>query len=646
MAKQETPCVEFLEKESFRYPEPPGPSDAPITIDTVRTVRDFALLENEWNALVDRADVTVYQTFDWLRLWWKHFGSGPFLRMFVLAVRRNRDLLCIAPFCIRSELFLGFRLRRRLELMGGEVPEGPQASRTVAGGPSDYLNIIVAPGNEHEVATSLVQFLREHSTSFDDVVFSNVPERSVLLGPFLTALDAAGIRSSVRTSDVCPKVEIPPSLKESVNGLDAHIGRRMRRAMNNFTDQPSKAIHHITTPKEFDSAYRDLIGLHQMRWNRIGYLGSFADDRFRAFQAEVGRLFLKRGWLWFKTTSMAGVRIGARMGFMFKDRMYDYLSGFDDRFPWAKTRPGLALLGFMLDDAARSGFRVLDLLRGGEAYKFELTSTVRYNRTISIEFSVHRPLQFSTVAKVVGNSREVFRGIRREAIILRFHLAEYGPMPAFPTYLTSLQSRVFGNQMVPLGGDNKGSGTGNGSRWRAISAGLGEKVRSASLKIFHESGNLTSRLIAFVGLWNCNVVGRNARVSGRPIIRNRGRIKIGDGLFLNSSILPTTLITGWNGHIEIGHDVRIGFGTSIVAQELIKIGNHVRIGHSVIILDADEHEPKKWYSAMKAEEIVIEDDVLIESRVRILKGSRITRGSVIKEGSVVSGPPLRTPADT
>lgn len=360
MTKRETPSVEFLDIETLNQPEFSGPSGVAVTIETARTARDFVSLENEWNALVDRADVTIYQTFDWLRLWWKHFGAGPFLTLFILVVRRNRDLLCIAPFCIRSELMFGFRMNRRLELMGGEVSEGRLASRTAPGGPSDYLDIIVAPGSEQEVAVALVQFLREHSTSFEEIVLNNVPETSVLLGPFLQALDAAGIRSSVRTSDVCPRVEVPASLQEFMSGLDGHVGRRIRRAVNNFKDQPTKSIQHIRVPKEFDSAYRDLMTLHQMRWNRLGYLGSFADDRFRAFQADVGRAFLKRDWLWFKTASMAGVRIGARMGFMFKDRMYDYLSGFDDRAPWAKTRPGLALLACMLEDAAKSGFKVLD----------------------------------------------------------------------------------------------------------------------------------------------------------------------------------------------------------------------------------------------------------------------------------------------
>lgn len=637
MTKRETPSVEFLDIDTFRQPEFPGLSPVPLTIQTVRTVKDLAALENEWNALVDRADVTVYQTFDWQRLWWKHFCSGPFITMFVLVVRRNRDLLGIAPFCIRSELFLGFRLRRRLELMGGEVPEGPQAPRVAMGGPSDYLDIIVAPGNEHEVATSLVKFLRTHSDSFDDVVFNNVPERSVLLGPFLTALDAAGMKSSVRTSDVCPRVEVPSSMKEFISGLEAHVGRRMRRSMNNFKGQPSKAIHHITTQKEFDSAYRDLIALHQMRWNRLGYLGLFADDRFRAFQAEVGRVFLKRGWLWFKTASMAGVRVGARMGFMFKDRMYDYLSGFDDRSPWARSRPGLALLATMLDDAIRSRFRVLDLLRGGEEYKFELTSNVCYNRTISIKFLNHRSLRLARMAQVIAGSREVFHRIQREAIIIRLHLAEHGLMPALPAYLTFLKSRVFRKQTIVRANDNMVSQIVIGARLRAIPAWLTENARSVGHKIIHGSEDFASRLFARVYLWNCNVVGENARVIGRPIIRNGGRIKIGDDVFLNSGVLRTTLMTGRNGHIEIGHGVRIGFGTSIAAQELIKIGNRVRIGHSVTILDTDDQEPKKWYSAMKAEEVLIEDDVLIGDRVTILKGARITRGSVIQEGSIVSG---------
>ena len=84
--------------------------------------------------------------------------------------------------------------------------------------------------------------------------------------------------------------------------------------------------------------------------------------------------------------------------------------------------------------------------------------------------------------------------------------------------------------------------------------------------------------------------------------------------------------------LVIGDDC--GFsGTSIWCFDSITIGNNVRVGANVVIMDGDAHQddPRAGQNAP----IVIEDNVWIGAGVMVLKGVTIGRNSLIGAGSVV-----------
>ena len=74
-------------------------------------------------------------------------------------------------------------------------------------------------------------------------------------------------------------------------------------------------------------------------------------------------------------------------------------------------------------------------------------------------------------------------------------------------------------------------------------------------------------------------------------------------------------------------------GTSIWCFDSITIGNNVRVGANVVIMDGDAHQDDP--RAGKNAPIVIEDNVWIGASVTVLKGATIGRNSLIGAGSVV-----------
>jgi CelD/BcsL family acetyltransferase involved in cellulose biosynthesis len=166
--------------------------------------------------------------------------------------------------------------------------------------------------------------------------------------------------------------------------------------------------------------------LHQRRWRKLGYPGLFADARFRAFQESVARAFHRNGWLRVSRADAGGECVAVRLSYAHNGRLYDYLSGFDDAAPAAKRRPGLALLFAQMDEAYAEGIRTIDLLRGDEPYKFELTDQAPRNANMvaTLPHAAARP-----VLRRAGERTAFARFVAaREARLLGVALAEH----AFP----------------------------------------------------------------------------------------------------------------------------------------------------------------------------------------------------------------------
>ncbi len=170
--------------------------------------------------------------------------------------------------------------------------------------------------------------------------------------------------------------------------------------------------------------------------------------------------------------------------------------------------------------------------------------------------------------------------------------------------------------------------------WGKLRKQQGASVPDLAAKAVHFVGESAT---ASMALSDCDVVGAGARaIGGRPIVKNDGRIEIGDDFRVVSRWIPVELATGPHGKLTVGDGVQINYGTLISAEQRVTIGSRVMIGNHCIIADTEVPGTPPTADAPPAE-IVIGDDAWLAVRVTVLPGAKIGAGAVITAGSIVAG---------
>ena len=143
--------------------------------------------------------------------------------------------------------------------------------------------------------------------------------------------------------------------------------------------------------------------------------------------------------------------------------------------------------------------------------------------------------------------------------------------------------------------------------------------------------------------------GNNMSIMGRISVIGQGKIVIGDNFCMTSgehinpisaNMQASFFTDSPNAQIQIGDNVGMS-STRIWIHNGLTVGNNVKIGGGVLLIDTDCH-PVDYLVRRNSNEgtcsspIVIEDDVWIGAQSIVLKGVTIGARSIIGAGSVVT----------
>jgi CelD/BcsL family acetyltransferase involved in cellulose biosynthesis len=307
-----------------------------------------ALVPDWWELWRAAPNATPFQSPAWLLPWWDCFSPGE---LFVVAVWQGDRLTALAPCYVET----GAGGRRVLPI-GISV--------------SDYLDLLVA-ADVPEALDVVVDYIVTTQPASDEWELTEL------------APDAAGLRFScpdewTEETDItvpCPVLALP----SDVAGLRQAIPVRKRRSLAGARNRAARRgpVEIIDGRADTASFLRELIRLHQSRWESAGEAGVFSDPRVRSFHAKALPQLCAAGLARLYLLAIAGRVSAASYGFVFGDRAYSYLTGFDraDVF----VSPGSILLGHAIEQAVSEGAREFHFLRGGESYKYDWGAVDRLN---------------------------------------------------------------------------------------------------------------------------------------------------------------------------------------------------------------------------------------------------------------------------
>lgn len=351
----------------------PQPS-TPLALRVVCDEPGFDALEAAWLLLQEASpDSSIFLSWNWQRLWWKHYGGKRRLR--IVVVSEGERVVGLLPLYLEHQRKLGGMLvAHKLRQIGVGGDTAP-----------DDLGALLLPGYESVAVTRMIHFVARECRDWNVLDWSDLPAGSALGGALAQGLTQAGLRTSCTCSDPISYGELPSTWDAYRGSLSRNRRETMSRKRRKFEAQPGAGLRVIDAPHALDAAFEQLARLHQLRWSGRTERPGFSTTQYRDFHLELMHALLRQGQLHLLALEMEGRTIAMLYGMQYKKRFCFFQSGFDPAY--AALSPGDVLMGLAVEFAIRQGCTVFDMLKGDHDYKRHFVQQERRN----LEVRAFRP---------------------------------------------------------------------------------------------------------------------------------------------------------------------------------------------------------------------------------------------------------------
>jgi CelD/BcsL family acetyltransferase involved in cellulose biosynthesis len=398
-----------------------GQPDPEMTVSLLTSAAEFDALQAEYDELLAHSEARVFQTFEWQRTWWKHFGEGyPRLQLYFILVRVGSVLIGVAPLFLERVAVLGPLRYMRLAFLGR--------------GPSDYLDIIARRGSEPIVVAEVSRYIADHRSAFDVLLLEDVSDSSPAGLLLYEALCSRGLAGDRFLSDYCPRMQLPASWETTVKSFPPSHRNRLLKGFAKVFENFEARYERVHDPAMVQAAMDDFIRIHQKRWTEVGYRGVFGEERVDRFHRDVAPLLMGKGSLLMAFLRVGGERVVGDYGLLFRGVFSTYLGGATGGPDFLRHSPGLVVLMSIMKECIAEGVGVFDFMRGTERYKYGF-GAVNVSNWTAILFS--RPGRKGPLLHRAALVREaIVRRADHEWIHLQFHARKNGfPSVEFAKYL-------------------------------------------------------------------------------------------------------------------------------------------------------------------------------------------------------------------
>lgn len=282
----------------------------------------------------------------WMLAWWRHVAPpGALLR--IVAVHERGELIALAPWYISPP----GSARRDMRFLGVEL--------------SDRVDVLCAPGREHEVAHALREALAGIDPRPDLVAFEAVPIGSGWtrrLAGWRGPLRLGRYRTSARPA---PTVALPAGPPEEwLAGRSRNFRGQMGRARRQLAKRGGQ-VRQIVDPGEVEPALDALLRLHAARWEGRAPSRLTQPDVRELLNEAATALGPDRLRLW--AVELDGELISVQLFHAAGGEIKYWNGGWMEEH--AALKPTMLTILAALEDAIARGERRLDLGAGTHPYK-------------------------------------------------------------------------------------------------------------------------------------------------------------------------------------------------------------------------------------------------------------------------------------
>lgn len=271
-----------------------------------------ASIQTEWDEFIESIKGEIFLTFDWMRIWWKYYGKGRHLRIFLF--RSEGKLVGILPTFL-EKIWIGPFSIRIIKVVGTDFTPVT-------------ISVPVQKTFIKRVMTLFTQAL-DREWKWDVLHIGDICGRydsfDFLCGELKDSL-LHTFHINTYTKDVQTYFFLEDSLETNLAQMDKAHRHKIKRALRMALKQG--VIHSsLASDQNFNEYFDDFVRLHQRQWKNIGQPGHFQDWPYSyEFHREFADKQLKKGRLRLLRIDFNNECMGYKCVYKFGDLYHLYLS--------------------------------------------------------------------------------------------------------------------------------------------------------------------------------------------------------------------------------------------------------------------------------------------------------------------------------
>jgi len=304
--------------------------------------QELADLREEWLLLLNGGRAAkVFQHPVWQQIWLEEFGGDR--QPLLLSVRDGARLLAVVPL---------LREGTRLSLIGDHNI-------------CDYMDFVMAPGEEKESFSALLDALQ--GEDWTELELRGLAAGSPTLALLPSLAGDRGLEVRVEREAVCPQLDLPSTWDDYLAQLGKknrhELKRKIRRLYNTAV---SVGLFALRTPAEVGEGMDTFLQLMTLKSDKAQFMTPQMERFFRRAAVALA----EEGLVALYMLEMDGRRVASALCFEDENEVLLYNSGYDPELSYLSI--GLISKALVLRSAIEEGRRHLDFLRGNEPYKYDL----------------------------------------------------------------------------------------------------------------------------------------------------------------------------------------------------------------------------------------------------------------------------------
>ncbi len=324
-----------------------------LNIEEINTIEKFETLKAEWNSIVgSNQNYGVYTTFEFMMLWWKLFEK-PDKKLCLLVIKKENDIIGIAPFMIVHEKFLWMPTTKIEFISMARYPNSP-ASFTAS------LDILIKEHHE-EVIHNIVSYLVQRVQGWHYIRLNPIPTHSATINLLKKTASANNYKFINHEAFSSIDIKLPETWEEYSASLSKNFRKYLKSNERKLQQLGSLTYKLITSHDELLQIFPMIMEIEKRSWKwNVGVsINSITYNDFYKRFADVGG---KLGWIQLWVLQLDDEYIAYDYNILFKQTLINLKGSYDEAYNCYS--PGQLLFAKEVQNCLNNGIRDINMLWG------------------------------------------------------------------------------------------------------------------------------------------------------------------------------------------------------------------------------------------------------------------------------------------